>query len=332
MYFVLPDIKDLPTGGNLYNARLMAALSEMGRPARPIGWDRFVMQSQTDDPCFYWVDSLFLDDCQSLPDGIALHRNVGMILHYLPSMLLDGEAQKEALARESQVLARFNRLMLTSPFTQEYLRQSPADLPPVQVVLPASELRVQPQAKAFPVRALMVANLLPNKGLLPFLETLAEEAVLPDFHLEVVGSHELDKEYATACQAVLAAHPLLTERIHLVGEKRGDELADAFAAANLYLSVSEMESFGMAIQEARQAGLPILALDRGHIRSQVRMGYGQVYVKLSALQRQFLTLCTAPTEMRLMYHRAQEIAPEAWCWQDAAEVFLAFQPNPVPWT
>ena len=43
----------------------------------------------------------------------------------------------------------------------------------------ANELSIRAAGRAFPVRALMVANLLPNKGLLPFLRILGNQIAKP---------------------------------------------------------------------------------------------------------------------------------------------------------
>ena len=50
------------------------------------------------------------------------------------------------------------------------------------------------------------------------------------------------------------------DRIALVGRVERDELARAFARADIYLHTSPVESFGISVLEARSAGLAVIAL------------------------------------------------------------------------
>ena len=57
-----------------------------------------------------------------------------------------------------------------------------------------------------------------------------------------------------------AAASSAAERISLVGRVERDELARAFARADIYLQASTTESFGISALEARSAGLAVVAL------------------------------------------------------------------------
>lgn len=78
-------------------------------------------------------------------------------------------------------------------------------------------------------------------------------------HLVLVGPED-----DVTAKAVLRTVPHHKRRqVHLVGELNGDELADAYHAADGFLSLSFQENFGYATAEAVAYGLPVI-LSKGH--------------------------------------------------------------------
>lgn len=51
--------------------------------------------------------------------------------------------------------------------------------------------------------------------------------------------------------------------VHFTGYLYGDELASAYASSDLFLASGPHETFGLVIQEAMAAGLPVVVTDRG---------------------------------------------------------------------
>jgi glycosyltransferase involved in cell wall biosynthesis len=78
-------------------------------------------------------------------------------------------------------------------------------------------------------------------------------------HLVVVGMDD-DVTAAEVLRAVPAEH---RERVHLVGRLAGHALAEAYRAADGFLSLSFQENFGYAVAEALAHGLPVI-LSPGH--------------------------------------------------------------------
>ncbi|MCX8501306.1 MAG: glycosyltransferase family 4 protein [Alphaproteobacteria bacterium] len=76
----------------------------------------------------------------------------------------------------------------------------------------------------------------------------------------------------TECER-LVTELRLSERVKLVGFRGQAELADYYAMASLFVLPSERESWGLVINEAMNAALPIVASDRcGAARDLVRPG------------------------------------------------------------
>lgn len=122
--------------------------------------------------------------------------------------------------------------------------------------------------------ALTVARLVPHKGQdvgLRALALLSRE--FPALRYVMVGSgpdeprlRELARELGVADRAIIA------------GQLADDEIADAYATAEVYLGASRRhgavfaEGFGISFVEASASGTPVVAGDSGGVRSAVRDG------------------------------------------------------------
>lgn len=59
------------------------------------------------------------------------------------------------------------------------------------------------------------------------------------------------------------------ERLYMAGKRAGQELADAYAAMDLFVFASKTETQGMVLAEAMAAGKPVIALDAPGVREVV---------------------------------------------------------------
>jgi phosphatidylinositol alpha 1,6-mannosyltransferase len=91
-----------------------------------------------------------------------------------------------------------------------------------------------------------VGRLAPEKR----VERLAALAGLPGTRLVVVG----DGPAAPCVRRALAG-----TGAHLLGRLDGDQLADAYAALDVFVHTGTDETFGQTVQEAMAAGLPVVA-------------------------------------------------------------------------
>ncbi|MBK5969021.1 MULTISPECIES: glycosyltransferase family 4 protein [Thiorhodovibrio] len=110
-----------------------------------------------------------------------------------------------------------------------------------------------------PFRLLFVGRIMPHKNQLGLVEMLAQLRTMSQtpVHLSLVGGMT-DTNYVEQIRACISALGL-AEHISLPGKVADAELARYFQQADLYLSLSRHEGFGMPLIEAMARRLPVLA-------------------------------------------------------------------------
>ncbi len=111
---------------------------------------------------------------------------------------------------------------------------------------------------------LYVGRLSREKGVGLLVEAFRRVAAgRPELRLAVVGDGPGRREIARS---------LAGTRHRIVGPLRGDDLAGAYASADIFCLPSETETFGQVVTEASASGLPAIVLDRGGAAEQVEHG------------------------------------------------------------
>ncbi len=118
-----------------------------------------------------------------------------------------------------------------------------------------------------PLRLLCVASLTPRKGHDLLLRALA---VLRDYawHLDCIGSHDLDPAWAKALLGWREEWGL-GGRVTFRGPLPAEDLGGHYAAADLFVLPSRFEGYGMVCAEALAHGLPVLATRAGALEDTV---------------------------------------------------------------
>ncbi|MFN8440359.1 MAG: glycosyltransferase family 4 protein [Caldilineaceae bacterium] len=113
---------------------------------------------------------------------------------------------------------------------------------------------------AQPFRLIFVGNLSERKGLHTVIAGLATIGKVP-WHLDVVGSTEVDKEYSAQIRNQLQQTGMAA-RVTLHGRVSDERLQQLLAQAHL-MAMPSYEGFGIVYLEAMAYGLPVIASTAG---------------------------------------------------------------------
>jgi glycosyltransferase involved in cell wall biosynthesis len=325
--FVVPALDGPVTGGTLYNRELGAALAGAGCAIAVSELGGAELGRILETARRVWVDSLYLDALPELKRTAA--GPVGLIVHYLPTMVRLGRAARpaEISAVEQQALRAADALLVTSDFMREALEPLVATPKPILVVAPGcrAQLAAAAPQSSQGLCALIVGNVVPGKGIEPFLRDLGHSLRDDDkLRLSIVGSLDADHNYAQRCQHLVSESPALHERVIWHGALTPERAWSELARAELLLSASVMESYGMALAEARVSGVPILARAGGNVAAHVDERAGGTLVRsTSELATACLALARAPVRIRERIASARRHAKAPRSWSEAAREFVA---------
>jgi glycosyltransferase involved in cell wall biosynthesis len=259
------------TGGYLYNARVLAALREMGVEAEQInpcgaspeeqeaaaGWLGSFLDPRAFD--IIVVDALARIVCSPHLDRWREEGPVVTMVHELPSVA----AQEGVTDKHEQPLLRANRLVTVSEHGRSILED--LGVPPgrIRVVPPGSDRlpKFDETGRSTPdgtVRALCVAQWIPRKGILDLVQAWALRE-RPGASLELIGETDADPDYAVSVRAAIAGASDLS--ITVKGPVGDAALGAAYAAADLFVLPSRYEGYGVVYAEALARGLPVIACD-----------------------------------------------------------------------
>jgi glycosyltransferase involved in cell wall biosynthesis len=123
---------------------------------------------------------------------------------------------------------------------------------------------------------LAVASLIPRKGFDTVLKALQPLSDL-DWRLTICGDETVDPEHSAILHA-LAATPGLAGRVTFAGACAADQLEVLWQSADIFVSGSHYEGYGMAVAEAVHRGLP-LAVTKGAAAPEVIPASGSIVVE-----------------------------------------------------
>jgi glycosyltransferase involved in cell wall biosynthesis len=251
--FMHPPFASFPSGGNVYNEKLLEYAGRCGYPLVSLPW-------RVGAPCGKWDllvwDSLFMDRLARIAD-----ERLALLLHYLPSLEpeLDFGARQMVTAVEHRAITQADFAIATGECVANTVT---ARWPgkPVFVCEPGvSEmfLRNRPRNTERTVKLLTVAHLLPAKGHAQLLKLLVRLRHL-QWHWHIAGDCGVSSE-TTSLLRNRAALAGLTERITFHGAVSQEAVAALMADSDILVCPSAFEAYGMTVAEAAASGLPVLS-------------------------------------------------------------------------
>jgi glycosyltransferase involved in cell wall biosynthesis len=278
--FAIPGDIDTPTGGYIYDKRMIAELRELGwRPQvlglgegfpRPSALAKAAAKARLMDvpkgrPIV--IDGLAFG---VLPEaGAALrdtHPLIALVHH--PLALETGVTPDDAVvlrASERTALATTRGVIVTSPMTKRTLAAD-YDVPPERITVaePGTDRGViTPRTPSSSVALLAVGAVVPRKGYDILIEALAGLIDLP-WRLTIAGDCGRSPETTTRLRIAIEDNRL-APRVTIEDAVPDARLRELYAASDLFVLPSRYEGFGMAYAEAIAHGLPVIGTTAGAI-------------------------------------------------------------------
>jgi glycosyltransferase involved in cell wall biosynthesis len=274
--FAIPGELATPTGGYAYDRRLLELLPAYGITVHHVGLPAsFPTPTQSDlaeterrlrstpEAAVLLIDGLAYG---AMPVDLIrrLDRRIVALVHH-PLGLEPGlgpEREEALLASEIAALGEARWVITTSMATARLLAEE-FDVPSSRITVaePGTEPAPRAVGTATPVALLAVGAVSPRKGYNVLVDALSGLAHL-DWRLTIAGALDRAPEATAALRAAVAAAGF-ADRILLAGAVSDAELAQLYDRADIFVSPSLFEGYGMVLAEAMARGLPIVASTGG---------------------------------------------------------------------
>lgn len=286
--FAIPGDITTPTGGYIYERRLLEALRAQGRDVRHLRLGTSFPDPTAEDMAEAIAQLRVLEpDRAVILDGFisatldtdalaALHvPSVAMVHHPLALETgLEPERRDHLFRIERANLAHVDHVLVPSPATAAMLTGSYGVAGErITIARPGTVRPVRPRAPAAPPLILSVGIQHPRKGHDILLKALARITDM-DWTAVIAG-----KVYDAGHAAVLARlHDDLGlgARVRLAGYVSDADLAELYAAASVFALATRYEGYGLVFDEALAHGLPIVSCRTGAVPDTVPEAAGHL--------------------------------------------------------
>lgn len=271
--FAIPGDLDTPTGGYVYDRRVIdasgGALAHLPLPGdwpHPSDADRAAAVEALKGVGQAIIDGLAYG--AFTPDMVAALPTKPVVLCHHPlgkETGLDAYEAAIAIKTEAAVLSLAAHIIVTSDETKRTLiaelGQDEARITVAPPGIDYVDAPARPEKSAPEI--LTVASLTPRKGHEELVVALARLKHL-NWTARWVGSVDRDETHFEAVKAAIIETGL-TSRIRIEGPLSGEGLEQAYAEADIFCLPSRYEGYGMVFAEAMMRALPIIACNTGAV-------------------------------------------------------------------
>lgn len=273
--FLVPEGVDDPrrvSGGNVYDRHVRDGLPARGWAVETLevadAGDAASALRRAPDDALALVDGLVAGWAPDALEEEASRLRVVLLAHMVVAAFPD--TTDAAADAERRALAAARTVVTTSRWTAgELSRRGLTDPARIRVAVPGVN-EADPGSPHSDNDLLCVGVLAPHKGQDTLLDALAR---LPtqDWTCTIAGSPEPSPEFAATIARRAAA---FDDRVRLTGVLDDDGLAEAYGRSALLVAPSRVESWGIAIADARARGLPVIGAAAGGIPDALAGGGG----------------------------------------------------------
>ena len=318
--FAVPGDLKSPTGGYAYDRRVMERLPDFGVSVVHLPLPAS-FPNPTDDDIAETMNALHARSRPSIlvVDGLAfgaftkpmldkLEGRVIALVHH-PLFLETGlsHARKVEL-RETETLAleRADHIIVTSRATKRILTEHMSLASHrMTVAEPGTDPAGRATGTGVPLHILAVGAVMPRKGYDVLVQALAKITDL-DWRMTIAGALDRHPAAVDALRAAIEQHNL-SERINLAGKVVPATLDRFYESADLFVSASLFEGYGMVLAEAMARGLPIVTATGGAAGDTAGQAVA-LHVEAGNVDELALALRQALTDKKLR----DQLADAAW--------------------
>lgn len=274
--FAIPGDLRSPTGGYEYDRRVIEQLPAFGVNVRHVPLPgSFPNPNAKDVTETARLLTAPRGAATLLVDGLAYGAFPASILDSIPGRIIAlvhhplfletglAHARKvELKAGEERALRRADHVIVTSRATARILiGNMDLDREKVTVAEPGTDPAQRATGTGAPLHILAVGAVLPRKGYDLLVEALSKLGDL-DWRLTIAGALDRHPHAVDMLRDAIAAHKL-EDRVTLAGKVVPATLERFYESADLFVSASLFEGYGMVLAEAMARGLPIVTATGG---------------------------------------------------------------------
>lgn len=277
--FVVAGSFDARTGGSIYNRRMAAALARRGwkvevreldgtfpSPTAGALQHALAVMSQIPPGRLVLVDGLAFGAMPTVVASAAARVRLVVLMHLPLAAEVGLPPEKAARLRDSEreALRYAKRVIVTGPCTASLMHECGLVHEDIVIVEPGTDRApLATGSGSSEVHLLTAAALTPGKGHELLLEALSLQPHRA-WRLTCAGSVSRSPETVARVRDAIDRSGL-HGRVSLVGELDESAMAACYDRADVVVSASLRETFGMAVAEGLAHGLPVVATATGAI-------------------------------------------------------------------
>ena len=300
--FYSPKPEGRITGGFLYNQRLLEKLASLG-----VSSDLVTRGGVEHQASLHIVDSLLAVDYMKT----RAQPNRALFLYHLPPYA--GRSVPDNWLRVELRLIEQKKIVVTGTQCFELL-MARHRIPEVKlkklitIIKPgiADNWQVKTEFAPLPQELLVLASVIPQKGIESIVDVLAELTEL-SWGCSVYGETQQDPVFYQSMLRKIAKLGL-ENRIQFAGTIAPDKVNQVMRDADLLLNFSEFETYSMITAEAIATGLPMLSTPVGEMdefKSASSMSYLQSHENSEKRQNLHALLTQSETYQALCHSKSQ---------------------------
>ena len=237
---------DMVSGGNIYNHHVIDGLK-----AKNIEVDyKAIVENKGYNITV--IDSLYMN---KIPiDKLDHSKPIFALIHQVPELETD----------RLDFYKTYAKFIVTGKSAkQQLIDQWQINSENITIIRPGIPYQWKPKIvfNKTPKRVIVVSNLIAHKGFEMLIRILNRLTHL-DLNFHIVGNNDLDKAYADKIVKAIQNTNANVEFHFNIGR---EDIYNQLMQSDIFLSLSESETFGMAIFEALSLGLPCIAYKTGDI-------------------------------------------------------------------